>query len=121
MVSAKKDFIGKRSLSRADCLRPDRKQLVGLLPENPAQEIPEGSQLVEVDHSKRPPPIPMIGFVTSSYWSVALETNFCLALVERGRGRHGDVIEVALKGGPALARIVDPVFYDKEGARRDGD
>ncbi|MEO1224844.1 MAG: glycine cleavage T C-terminal barrel domain-containing protein, partial [Pseudomonadota bacterium] len=121
MVSAKKDFIGKRSLSRADCLRPDRKQLVGLLPENPAQKVPEGSQLVEVDHSKRPPPIPMIGFVTSSYWSAALETNFGLALVERGRARHSDVIEVALKDGPALARIVDPVFYDKEGARRDGD
>ncbi|MEM8588008.1 MAG: sarcosine oxidase subunit alpha family protein [Pseudomonadota bacterium] len=120
MVSTKKDFIGKRSLSRADCLRPDRKQLVGLLPENAAQEIAEGSQLVEVDHSKRPPPIPMIGFVTSSYWSATLETNFCLALVERGRSRHGDVVEVALKDGPALARIVDPVFYDKEGTRRDG-
>ena len=121
MVSTKKDFIGKRSLTRADCLRSDRKQLVGLLPEDPAQEIPEGSQLVEVDHCKRPPPIPMIGFVTSSYWSAALDTNFCLALVQRGRARHGDVIEVALKDGPALARIVDPVFYDKEGARRDGD
>ncbi len=28
---AKRDFVGKRSLSRPDMLRPDRKQLVGLL------------------------------------------------------------------------------------------
>lgn len=121
MVSTKKDFIGKRSLTRSDCLRPGRKQMVGLLPEEPGHALPEGSQLVEVGHSARPPPVPMLGFVTSSYWSATLDSHFCLALVADGRNRHGDVIEVALGPGPALARIVDPVFYDKEGARRDGD
>ena len=28
----KKDFIGKRSLTRSDIVRSDRKQLVGLVP-----------------------------------------------------------------------------------------
>ena len=35
IVSRSKDFIGKRSLDRADTMREDRKQLVGLLTENP--------------------------------------------------------------------------------------
>ena len=32
----KADFVGKRSLSRPDMLKPGRKQLVGLLPRRPA-------------------------------------------------------------------------------------
>ena len=47
-VSKKKpDFIGKRSFSRPDNQRPDRKQLVGLLPDDPTVVLPEGSQIVE--------------------------------------------------------------------------
>ena len=40
------DFLGRRSLSRVDALRPDRKQLVGVLPEDPNLVLPEGAQLV---------------------------------------------------------------------------
>jgi glycine cleavage system aminomethyltransferase T len=36
---AKRDFIGKRSFARADTTRDDRKQLVGLLPEDPALRL----------------------------------------------------------------------------------
>jgi len=32
IVSKKKDFVGKRSFRRSDTSRPDRRQLVGLLP-----------------------------------------------------------------------------------------
>ena len=47
VVSKKKaDFIGKRSFARADTARPDRKQLVGLLPDDPRPVLPEGTQLV---------------------------------------------------------------------------
>ena len=37
----KRDFIGKRSLGREDILGPDRKQLVGLLTEDPNEVLPE--------------------------------------------------------------------------------
>ncbi len=43
----KADFIGKRSLTRPDTAREDRKQLVGLLTEDPQTVLPEGAQLVE--------------------------------------------------------------------------
>ena len=60
----KPDFMGKRSFARADTARPDRKQLVGLLP---AERIPEGAQVVAAAGSTA-----SLGHVTSSYDSVAL-------------------------------------------------
>ena len=43
VVSAtKKDFIGKRSLARADTARADRRQLVGLLPVDPGERAARG-------------------------------------------------------------------------------
>ena len=65
IVSKQKSFVGKRSLSRSDTARSDRKQLVGLLPDNPSESLPEGAQLV-LDPSA-PIPMPMVGHVTSSY------------------------------------------------------
>ena len=44
IVSKKKDFIGKRSLSRSDTDRPNRKQLVGLKTQDPSRVLPEGAQ-----------------------------------------------------------------------------
>ena len=43
----KKDFIGKRSLSRSDTARNDRKQLVGVIPLDKSQFIEEGQHVVE--------------------------------------------------------------------------
>src|SRR5665811_57090 len=40
---AKKDFVGKRSLARPDILLADRKQLVGLLTDNPSIVLEEGA------------------------------------------------------------------------------
>lgn len=70
-VSKKKpDFVGKRSFARADAVRSDRKHLVGLLPEDPAVFLPEGTQLI-TDSVLPAPPVPMLGHVTSSYRSAA--------------------------------------------------
>ena len=109
------DFIGRRSLRRADALRDDRKQLVGLLPN---ELLPEGAQLVEEDTGRIP--MPMIGHVTSSYASPTLGRPIALAMVERGRSRHGETVYAPLPGGTISAEIVPPVFYDPEGTRRDG-
>ena len=43
---AKKDFVGKRSLTRPDMLAPNRKQLVGLFTEDPKTVLEEGAQIV---------------------------------------------------------------------------
>ena len=82
-----KDFLGKRSLTRPDCLRNDRKQLVGLLTENPNEVLPEGAQLT--NSPKAPVPVPMIGHVSSSYFSACLGHSIALALVRGGQERLG--------------------------------
>src|SRR5439155_12081852 len=75
----KGDFLGRRSLARSDTARADRKQLVGLLPDNPENILPEGAQLVAQLGGS--PPVPMIGHVTSSYFGTRIGRSFALALV----------------------------------------
>ncbi|MSP81697.1 MAG: sarcosine oxidase subunit alpha family protein [Alphaproteobacteria bacterium] len=119
IVSKKKtDFIGKRGLTRADCGRADRKQLVGLLPENSKDTLQEGAQIVAEIRPK--PPMPMEGHVTSSYWSAALGRPFALALLMGGRARHGQTVAVSSYGTTSWAKVVPPIFWDKEGERLRG-
>jgi sarcosine oxidase, subunit alpha len=126
----KKDFIGKRSLSRPDTMRPDRKQLVGLLPDNTETVLPEGTQLVESSYITAGKWFsfgktagrgkPMIGHVTSSYWSPTLRRAFALALIKDGRRLIGGNILAELDYGAVSARVVAPQFFDKEGVRQHG-
>ncbi|MFF4391844.1 MULTISPECIES: sarcosine oxidase subunit delta family protein [unclassified Streptomyces] len=119
-VSKKKpDFIGKRSYARADAVRPDRKHLVGLLPEDPGAFLPEGTQLV-ADSVLPAPPVPMLGHVTSSYRSAALGRTFALALVKGGRDRIGERLYAPVGDRLVPVTVASPVLYDPEGARRDG-
>ncbi|WP_330341978.1 sarcosine oxidase subunit alpha family protein [Streptomyces sp. NBC_00557] len=119
-VSKKKpDFIGKRSYARADTVRPDRKHLVGLLPEDPAVFLPEGTHLV-ADSELPAPPVPMLGHVTSSYRSAALDRTFALALVKGGRDRIGERLYAPVGDRLVPVTVASPVLYDPEGARRDG-
>jgi sarcosine oxidase subunit alpha len=64
--------------------------------------------------------MPMAGFVTSSYDSAALGRPFALALLEGGRELHGTTVHAPLEDHTVRATVVEPVFYDPEGLRRDG-
>ncbi|WP_327694992.1 sarcosine oxidase subunit delta family protein [Streptomyces sp. NBC_00459] len=120
VVSKKKpDFIGKRSYARADAVRPDRKHLVGLLPDDPGTFLPEGTQLV-ADSVLPAPPVPMLGHVTSSYRSAALGRTFALALIKGGRERVGERLYAPVGDRLVPVTVASPVLYDPEGARRDG-
>ena len=120
MVSKKKtDFIGKRSLEQSYLKGPNRKQLVGLLTEDPNDVLPDGAYAVRVVKDK--PPMEMIGQVTSTYMSPTLGRSIAMALIENGRARMGEVISFPLEGGKVMkATITDTVFHDKEGARLNG-
>ena len=106
----KTDFLGKRSFARADTARPDRKQLVGLLP-------------LDRDGARRGRPArrhagphAMHGHVTSSYRSAALGRPFALALLRSGRA--GSARPSTRTASPA--EVTESVLYDREGTRRDG-
>jgi sarcosine oxidase, subunit alpha len=120
-VSLKKpySFIGKRSLARSDTIRTDRKQLVGLLTEDPTIVLKEGAQII--NSSNTTPPVPMFGHVTSSYYSAHLGRSIALALVTDGFKRREDsannTIYAWAEGKAVKATIVSSVFVDAEGAR----
>jgi sarcosine oxidase subunit alpha len=119
LVSKDKDFLGKRSLTRADTAAGNRKQLVGLLAWDERFVLPEGSQIVEAVSSGDT--AIMIGHVTSSYMSATLDRSIALALVNSGRERIGQEVVVSL--GPRKhmrATVCSPVFYDPEGSRLRG-
>lgn len=121
VVSKKKaDFIGKRSYARADNARPDRKHLIALLPVDQSLLLPEGAQIVETGDLPAPP-VPMLGHVTSSYRSAALDRTFALALLKGGRDRIGDTVHVVVDDVPQPVRVSGPVVVDPDGLRRDGD
>lgn len=122
IVSKKKDFLGRRSFARQDNQRTDRKQLVGLLPDDPKKVVPEGSQIT-AGRQERPPRgtrVPMIGHVTSSYHSSNMNRSFALALVKGGRDKIGESVYIPLADGVVRAEITSPVFVDPEGAKVDG-
>ncbi len=112
---AKPDFVGKRSLTRPDMLRPDRKQLAGLLSPD---MLEEGAQIVA--DANVPVPLPMLGHVTSAYWSETLRRPIALALVAGGRARIGQMLYVPMPDRTIAVRVTDPGFYDKEGKRLHG-
>ena len=113
----KPDFVGKRSLARPDIVAAGRKQLVGLLTDDPAEVLEEGAQIVA--DPAQPIPMTMIGHVTSSYWSETLGRSIALALVAGGQGRLGETLHIPMPGKVLTAKVSGMVFYDPAGARLD--
>ena len=115
IVSKKKyDFIGKRSLYRSDTIREDRKQLVGLLTDDPKIVLEEGAQIVEDTNQK---PIEMLGHVTSSYYSPNLNKSIALAVVRGGKNMMGKKLFIPMENKTISVTVADPVFLDKENKR----
>jgi sarcosine oxidase subunit alpha len=119
MVSKTKDFLGRRSLSRSHTAGANRKQLVGLLTEDSQTVLPEGAQLTALAQIGTPTvasPVPMIGHVTSSYYSPTLKRSIAMAVVRDGQQKMGQKIYAALADGRHVAATISsPVFYDPEG------
>ncbi len=115
IISKKKyDFIGKRSLYRSDTIREDRKQLVGLLTDDPKEVLEEGAQIVAEAKKK---PVEMLGHVTSSYFSPNLNKSIALAVVVNGKKLKGQKMFVPMENKTINVTITDTVFLDKENKR----
>ncbi len=115
IVSKKKyDFIGKRSLYRSDTIREDRKQLVGLLTDNPNEVLEEGAQIVANINKS---PVEMLGHVTSSYYSPNLKKSIALGVVKGGKNMMGQKLIIPMEKKNINVTVADPVFLDKENKR----
>ena len=114
----------KRSRAEFTDLLYETQRLAGVSNRGNQGVVPEGAQLVAADVDLDPLtvryPVPMLGHVTSSYRSAVLERTFALALIKGGRDRIGETVLAPLGDRTIAATITAPVFYDQEGARRDG-
>jgi sarcosine oxidase subunit alpha len=113
----KEDYLGKRAQERSHMADPNRWKLVGL-------ETLDGSVLPDGAYAVAPGlnangQRNMIGRVTSTYHSPTLKKGIAMGLVLHGPDRMGDVIEFGKVDGTTVkARIVDQVFYDKDGEKQ---
>ncbi len=115
IVSKKKyDFIGKRSLYRSDTMKENRKQLVGLLTEDPNIVLEEGAQIVSELNQK---PIEMLGHVTSSYFSPNLNKSIALAVVRDGKNMRGKKLFIPMENKNISVTVSSTIFFDEENKR----
>ena len=114
----KEDFIGKRSLKTISKLK-NRKQLVGILTDDPKKIIPEGAHAVEEKNVN--PPVKMLGHITSSYFSPNCNRSIALALIKGGHSKMGKKVFFPLLNKEVISgKIVEPVFFDPKGDRING-
>jgi len=102
-------------LYRSDTIRENRKQLVGLLTDDPKEILEEGAQIVE--EVKNKPPMDMLGHVTSSYYSPNLNISIALAVIKYGKELKGKKLFVPMPDKTIKVTVSDTVFLDKEGNR----
>ena len=117
-ISKKKpDYLGKRAQERSFMASPDRWQLVGLETVD-GSVIPDGAYAV-ADGVNANGQRNTQGRVTSSYHSPTLGKGIAMGLVKHGPARMGEVLDFPVDNGRVVkARIVEQVFYDKEGAKQ---
>jgi sarcosine oxidase subunit alpha len=112
----KDDYLGKRAQERPHMADPDRWKLVGL-ESTDGSVIPDGAYAV-ADGDNASGQRNMIGRVTSSYHSANLGRGIAMGLVKHGPDRMGEVLEFPKTDGTSvMAKIVDPVVYDKAGEK----
>ncbi|HEY4448807.1 MAG TPA: 2Fe-2S iron-sulfur cluster-binding protein [Steroidobacteraceae bacterium] len=108
-------FVGRRSLTRAAALDPQRLQLVGLQPVDGRSLLHVGAHI-----AAHAPPAAIEGRVTSSCMSPTLGHPVALALLTRGSQRLGERVRVYHLGSETVAEVVKSPFVDPEGRRVHG-
>ncbi len=113
----KEDYLGKRAHSRSHMADPNRWKLVGLETLD-GSVLPDGAYAI-ADGTNENGQRNTQGRVTSTYYSANLGRGIAMGLVHNGPDRMGDVISFnKVDGGTVETKIVDPVFYDKEGEKQ---
>ncbi len=117
-ISKKKsDFLGKRAQERSHMVDPDRWRLVGLETLD-GSVLPDGAYAVGEGENTNGQ-CNTIGRVTSTYFSPTLDRGIAMGLVAQGPDRIGEILNFPdLSGNEVKVKLVDPVFYDKNGDRQ---
>ncbi|QGX98788.1 sarcosine oxidase subunit alpha family protein [Roseovarius faecimaris] len=113
----KEDYLGKRAQERTHMADPNRWKLVGLETVD-GSVLPEGAYAVAEGTNENGQRNTQ-GRVTSTYYSPTLKRGIAMGLVHNGPDRMGEVIDFPKVDGTVVkAKIVDQVFYDKDGEKQ---
>ncbi|CAN5375846.1 sarcosine oxidase subunit alpha [soil metagenome] len=114
MMSTKKDYIGRMMAAREGMISPDREAVVGLRPVHKEDRLRSGSHILT--KGTGPSLKNDQGYITSVAYSPMLEQWIGLAMVKRGRERHGEVVQVydGLRNIHMHATLCDPMHYDPQ-------
>ncbi|SFK68311.1 sarcosine oxidase subunit alpha family protein [Shimia haliotis] len=113
----KEDFLGKRAQLRDHMASPDRWKLAGFETVD-GSVIPDGSYIV-ASGSNANNQRNVQGRVTSTYYSPTLDRGIAMGLLHNALDRMGEVVEFnKVDGSTVKAKVVDPVFYDKDGEKQ---
>ena len=113
----KEDYLGKRAQERSHMADPNRWKLVGLETLD-GSVLPDGAYATAAGHNANNQRN-VQGRVTSTYHSPTLGRGIAMGLVHNGPDRMGEVLEFPkVDGGIVKAKIVDQVFYDKDGEKQ---
>ncbi len=115
MSRSKPDFIGKRSVEIRRASGRPRRELVGLLPEDPREMLAEGAPITPGGLRRASE-----GFVSACVWSVVRKRTVALGLLLDGRQRLGEWVHVRAKERVLKAQVTEPVFHDPDGTRMRG-
>ena len=110
MSKKKSDYIGKRSVEIRRRNNKPRRQLVGLLIDDPRRLVTEGAPITPAGNRQATE-----GLVTACVFSVVNQCSIALALLNNGRERLGEKAHIRLKDEVVTAKIVAPCFHDPDG------
>jgi sarcosine oxidase, subunit alpha len=117
-ISKKKtDYLGKRGQMRSHLASADRWKLVGFETLD-GSVIQDGAYIVDrgmnANNQRN-----VQGRVTSTYYSPTLNRGIAMGLLRHGPARMDEVVEFTkIDGGTVQARVVNPVFFDKDGEKQ---
>jgi len=115
MSKKKEDYIGKRAVHIRRSSGKPRRELVGLLIDDPDRLVTEGAPITPGGRRESSE-----GLVTACVWSVVQNRAIALALLMDGRRRLGEKAHIRLKDDVVTAEITRPCFHDPEGERLRG-
>ena len=96
---------------------PKRWKLVGLETVD-GSVLPDGAYAIG-DGKNENGQVNMIGRVTSTYYSATLDKGIAMGLIQHGPERMGETVTFGKTDGSTVqARIVDPIFFDKDGEKQ---
>lgn len=120
MSQLKADFIGKYYAENRLNNPQGQPQLIGLEMLDKTQKVNPGFHLLDKETTA---PTRSLGWITSSTWSVAMDTFIALGFLQNGNDKMGDIVYASspLDDKCVAMKVVSPQFFNPKGKIASGE